>query len=174
MVIEDEASIENEIEIKDTRLAHNADEDSMVMYYYSLIPENVRDAFEASDWTWYVYEDGPLNEVYGYKNYIAGITSWKTHEIVIDRRESSQNAIIHEIGHWASHHYHGGLDSALLFSAYYNEWEDLYREFGGSELNYNMPEEFAASAFDYYVTEPERMKAVAPETYIMMSFFVGY
>ena len=106
--------------------------------------------------------------------YISGITSWKTHEIVIDRKASSQNAIIHEIGHWASHHYHGGLDSALLFSAYYHEWEDLYREFGGSELNYNMPEEFAASAFDYYVTEPERMKAVAPETYKMISSFVGY
>ena len=37
-----------------------------------------------------------------------------------------------------------------------------------------MPEEFAASAFDYYVTEPERMKAVAPETYKMISSFVGY
>ena len=174
LVIEDEVSIENELEIRDTRLAHNADENSMVMYYYSLIPENVRDAFEASDWTWYVYEDGPLNEVYGYKNYITGITSWNAHEIVIDRKESSQNAIIHEIGHWANHYYRGGLDSALLFSAYYHEWEDLYREFGGSELNYNMPEEFAASAFDYYVTEPERMKAVAPETYKMISSFVGY
>ena len=42
--------------------------------YYDDIPVSIRESFENSGWSWYVYEDGPLAGKYNYPVSIIGMT----------------------------------------------------------------------------------------------------
>lgn len=150
-----------------------SDEDSTAYEYYEMLPADIRRSFEDSGWIWYVYEDASLASKYDWGISIAGMTDWKAHEIAIDRRDESKSAIVHELGHWTNHFYHGGLQSLFINAVFDAEWMNLYNEFGGSICNYNTVEEFGASAFEYFILEPERLAAVAPYTYKLMAKFVN-
>ncbi len=141
--------------------------------YYMCIPAQIRAQFEASDWTYYVYEDDALRNLCGYEYEIMGITAWSNQVIVIDRRESSASAIVHEVGHWMSRYYNGGVDGELLLSVYESDWQNLYARFGGSSKNYDSPDEFVAEAFSHYVLYPAELMDAAPSTYAFIDGFVN-
>ena len=74
-----------------------------------MTPESVRLAFESSDWKWEVVRNENLCDKFDYKIPIMGLTVCNSHKIYIDKRPESQSAILHEIGHWASRYYNGGM-----------------------------------------------------------------
>ncbi len=150
-----------------------SDADSAAYYYYLMIPSDIRETFEDSDWIWYVYNVAPLADKYNWNESLAGMTDWSKHEIVIDRRDESKEAILHEFGHWSNHYYHGGIQSVFINAVYEAEWASLYNEFGGARCNFDTVEEFGASAFEYYILEPDRLRTVAPYTYKLMDGFVN-
>lgn len=98
------------------------------------------------------------------------MTDWVNLENVIDKRDESQDAIIHEMGHWANRYFNGGIDRCHLSNAYEKEWIFSYQEFGGSIKNYDSVEEFGTSVFEYYLLEPERFEKVAPYTCFFEAF----
>ncbi len=161
-----------DIDIEETKFMYY-DSDPSAYAYYSMLPADIRETFEASDWTWFVYDEAPLADKYSWNVALAGMTDWNRHEIVIDRRDESKEAILHEMGHWSIHYYHGGLQNVFINAVFDKEWEDLYNEFGGSKCNYDTVEEFGASAFEYYFLEPERLAKAAPYAYRLMDRFVN-
>ena len=140
--------------------------------FYCRIPAQIRTQFEASDWRYRIYEDDALCNLFGYSTEIMGITVWNYHEIIIDRRESSAGSIVHELGHWMSRYYNGGVNAADLNLVFQRDWVALHGEFGGSVKNYDTPDEFVAEAFSLYVLSPGELRMVAPGTYEFIDSFV--
>lgn len=165
----------SQVELAKTEFREEAmsEAEQRVYDFYCRIPTQIRTQFEASDWKYRIYEDDALCNLFGYSTEIMGITVWNYHEIIIDRRESSAGSIVHEIGHWMSRYYNGGVNGTEFTHVFERDWRVLHEEFGGSVKNYDTPDEFVAEAFSLYVLSPAELQMVAPETYEFIDSFVN-
>ena len=140
-----------------------------VAHNYSLVPQALRNRFESEGWTIYVASDiGPR---FGFST-IRGVTRYSSKSIWIDDRKVAENAIIHEIGHFAFYLWPGNFDPQELENIRAAEVEAFRSFWETHHANTDTWREYAAESFQAYIENPAGLETHCPRTYEFQRAFI--
>lgn len=143
------------------------------IYYYGLLPANVRSGFEASGWEILIVSSD-LGAMFGYSYTIKGYCSFTNSKLYIDNRDSAPTSVIHELGHF--------MDGALAGKpSYTDEFANIHAEemnafaafYDTHPNNYSTTTEYFAESFEAYVLYPDGLKQNCPKTYDYLTKVLG-
>ena len=150
--------------ITEGKLFENAAE--TLLRAYHMIPEKIRAAFEAGGFRIKMTEWDVAEEAYapygGYRGIgrIKAVTDYERKMIYVN--DEWPNAIIHEMGHFLN-------DFLGMYSSRPENRELFYREAGKLSLYAGSNDrEYFAEAFRLYVTEPQLLRIISPESFALV------
>lgn len=140
-----------------------------VAYYYSLVPQAIRNKFESEGWVIYVATN--LSQRLGYSS-IQGVTRYSSKSIWIDDRKVAERSLLHEMEHFAIYYWWSDHN--------YREVEDIrtaevaaFRSFWNTHhANTDVWYEYAAESFQAYIEDPAGLAAHCPRTYEFQRAFI--
>ena len=134
-----------------------------IVNYYYMIPENVRNHFENSDWKIVLYS-GSLEDKYGFTVSIRACTDVDEHTIYLNNKEDAKNSIIHEMGHYIEY-VNDWPDDLPECAEVQNAEVEIFRdETGANNANTQTTCEYFAEAYYQFILDPS-LKDKCPTTY---------
>lgn len=137
-----------------------------LMQAYMAVPEKVRIAFETNGFIikmteWDVQEEAfaPYGGYHGYGQ-IQAVLDYEKKTLFVN--DEYPNSVIHEMGHFINNYLHCYSSKLNNKKVYFSEAKkvSLYAETNDRE--------FFAEAFRLYITDPQILKLISPDTYHMV------
>lgn len=143
-----------------------------VMYYYDMIPVNVRNSIEADGWQ-IIVTDEDLQSKYAFNAPALATTDYQTKTIYIANKKFAVKSVTHEVGHvvdfklgsisWTQSFHDAFIAETASFNTFWNT----------DFQNTDTQTEYFAESFETYILKPDKLKQYCPATYELLANYIS-